>query len=124
MFYLEHLVFGHFAWVYYLLPRLWKTPLYSESPARWHFWLSLLGIVIMDIDLLAAGLVQGFMWKSTAPFIDTVIASKPFWWVRTLSGVAVFVGQVVFVINMIMTWKESRMNTNSKAEVVSGESLA
>jgi cytochrome c oxidase cbb3-type subunit 1 len=115
--------FWAFAWVYYLLPRLWKTPLYSEGLARWHFWLSLLGIVIMDIDLLSAGLVQGYMWKTMAPFIDTVIASKPFWWVRTLAGVAIFAGQVVFVINMIMTWKESRMNSG-KVEVNGGESLA
>ncbi len=64
----------------------------------------------MDIDLLAAGVVQGFMWKSMTPFIDTVVASKGFWWVRTLSGVAILAGTVCFVINMLMTWRESRMS--------------
>jgi cytochrome c oxidase cbb3-type subunit 1 len=108
--------FWAFAWVYYLLPRLWKTPIYSESLAHWHFWTSLLGIVIMDIDLLSAGLVQGMMWKSLLPFIDSVIASKPFWWVRTLAGVSIFVGQVLFVINIMMTWKESHMKKSSQRQ--------
>lgn len=104
--------FWAFAWIYYLFPRLLNTPIYSKGLTSWHFWLSFVGIVVMDIDLLAAGVVQGFMWKSMAPFIDTVIASKGFWWVRSLSGVAILAGTVCFVINMLMTWKESRMNKN------------
>lgn len=116
--------FWAFAWIYYLFPRLLNTPIYSDSLTKWHFWLSFLGIVIMDIDLLAAGVVQGFMWISQAPFIDSVIASKGFWWVRTLAGVAIFVGTVCFVINMIMTWKESRNKAGSKDEVVSDEVVA
>jgi cytochrome c oxidase cbb3-type subunit 1 len=100
--------FWTFSWIYYLVPRMLRTPMYSESLSQWHFWLSFVGIVVMDIDLLAAGVVQGFMWKSMVPFIETVIASKGFWWVRTLSGTAIFAGQVCFLINLIMTWKESR----------------
>lgn len=102
--------FWAFAWIYYLFPRLLNTPVYSQALTKWHFWLSLIGIVVMDIDLLAAGVVQGFMWISMTPFIDTVIASKGFWWVRTLSGVAIFAGTTCFVINMFMTWKVSRMS--------------
>lgn len=101
--------FWSFAWIYYLYPRLLDTPIYSQSLATWHFWLSLLGIVIMDIDLMAAGVVQGYLWMNMAPFIDTVIASKGFWWVRTLAGVSIFAGTVCFFINMFMTWKESRL---------------
>ena len=100
--------FWAFAWIYYLLPRFLKTPIYSESLTRWHFWLSTIGIIVMDIDLMSAGLVQGFMWKSMAPFIDSVTASIPFWWVRTLSGAAIFVGQVCFAINVYMSFRESK----------------
>jgi len=105
--------FWAFAWIYYLFPRLLNTPIYSQALTRWHFWLSLIGIVVMDIDLLAAGLVQGFMWKSLVPFIDSVVASKPFWWVRTLSGVTIFAGTVCFFINMLMTWRQSRVPAGS-----------
>lgn len=100
--------FWTFAWIYYLLPRVLKTELYSQSLASWHFWLSAGGIVLMQFDLLSAGLVQGYMWKNMAPFIDSVVASMPFWWVRAFSGVMIFVGQVVFMLNIYMTWKQSR----------------
>lgn len=100
--------FFSFAWIYYLIPRILKSALYSESLKSWHFWLSFLGIVIMQFDLLSAGLVQGYMWKSLAPFIDSVTASMPFWWVRTLSGIMILVGTVMFIINIYMTWKMSR----------------
>ena len=99
--------FFSFAWIYYLIPRLLNTPIYSVALQKWHYWLSTLGIFIMQIDLLSAGLVQGYMWKSMAPFIDSVTASIPFWWVRTFSGVMILVGTIMFIYNIFMTWKLS-----------------
>lgn len=100
--------FWAFAFIYFILPKLTGVKIFSESLKEWHFWLSTLGIVIMDIDLMCAGLVQGHMWKSLVPFIDTVMASKPYWWVRTLSGVTILVGEVCFFINVIMTYLSGR----------------
>lgn len=96
------------AWLYYLLPRIWGTPIYSETLARWHFWLVTMGISIMQVDLLAAGLVQGLMWKAMAPFIDSVAASMPFWWVRTFTGIMILAGEGCFLVNLYLTWQESR----------------
>ncbi len=103
--------FGYwiFAWTYYLLPRILKTPLYSESLASWHFWLSTIGISVMALDLAVAGILQGEMWKNMVPFIDSVSASMPYWWVRFLSGICIFVGVICFFINIYMTWKESKV---------------
>jgi cytochrome c oxidase cbb3-type subunit 1 len=102
------------AWIYWLLPRIWGVSLFSITLARWHFWLAVLGVVIMQIDLLAAGLVQGMMWKSLAPFIESVRASVPFWWTRTFSGIMILCGEVCFLTNMYMTWSESRTQKLSK----------
>jgi cbb3-type cytochrome oxidase subunit 1 len=110
--------FWCFAWIYYLLPRILQTPIYSESMKTWHFWLSFLGIVIMQFDLLSAGLVQGWMWKSMAPFIDSVAASVPFWWVRAFSGMVIFVGETLFVINVFMTFIQSRQKSSVKSAFV------
>jgi cytochrome c oxidase cbb3-type subunit 1 len=96
------------AWAYWLLPRIWGTPVYSISLARWHFWLATLGIAFMQIDLLAAGVTQGYLWKSVAPFMDSVRASIPFWWVRTFSGIMILGGEACFLLNMYSTWTESR----------------
>jgi cytochrome c oxidase cbb3-type subunit I len=96
------------AWIYYLLPRIWGVPIYSLSLARWHFWLSALGISIMQIDLLSAGVVQGMMWRALSPFIDSVAASVPFWWVRTFSGIMILVGETCFLVNLFATWQDGR----------------
>ncbi|MCP5463543.1 MAG: cbb3-type cytochrome c oxidase subunit I [Deltaproteobacteria bacterium] len=109
--------FWAFAWIYYLIPRLLNTAIYSESLKSWHFWLSTLGIFIMQFDLLSAGLVQGYMWKNLAPFIDTVAASMPFWWVRAFSGMLIFVAQVLLMINIYMTWKQSRDSAPANANL-------
>ncbi len=96
------------AWIYYLLPRIWGVPWFSDALARWHFWLLAIGISIMQIDLLAAGVVQGMMWRSLSPFIDSVVASMPFWWVRTFSGVMIMTGEFCFLVNAYLTWQESK----------------
>lgn len=106
-------LFGTFSfwvtgWLYYLLPKIWGVPLYSMSLARWHFWLSALGISLMQIDLLAAGLVQGMMWKNLSPFIDSVAASVPFWWVRTFTGIMILTGECCFLVNLYATWQDSK----------------
>lgn len=99
------------AWIYYLLPRMWGVPMYSDSLARWHFWLMALGVSIMQIDLLAAGVVQGMMWKSLSPFIDSVVASVPFWWTRTFSGILILSAEVCFLVNIYLSWQESRQKS-------------
>lgn len=105
-------LFGTFSfwvtgWMYYLLPRIWGVAWFSDSLAKWHFWLLALGISLMQVDLLAAGVVQGMMWKSLAPFIDSVAASMPFWWVRTFTGIMILVGECCFLTNFYLTWRDS-----------------
>ena len=102
--------FWAFAFIYYLLPKFTGAKIYSSSLVEWHFWLSTIGIVLMDIDLMSAGLVQGHMWKALVPFVETVSASKPYWWVRTITGVAILAGEVCFFINIIMTFLAGRAN--------------
>ncbi|MFZ9001542.1 MAG: cbb3-type cytochrome c oxidase subunit I [Bacteriovoracaceae bacterium] len=106
--------FWAFAFIYYLIPKLFGTKVFSKSMAEWHFWLSTLGIVIMDIDLMAAGLVQGHMWKGLSPFIETVMASKPYWWIRTFSGVVILTGEVIFLINLVMTYFSNKEKKSQK----------
>jgi cytochrome c oxidase cbb3-type subunit I len=109
------------AWIYWLLPRIWGVPLFSNTLARWHFWLAVIGISLMQVNLLAAGVVQGMMWKSLAPFIESVRASMPFWWTRTFSGIVILTGEICFLANMYMTWSESR---RSRGAAVSTKELA
>jgi cytochrome c oxidase cbb3-type subunit I len=101
------------AWIYWFLPRYWGVALFSNSLARWHFWLAVLGIAIMQIDLLAAGLVQGYLWASLAPFMESVRASVPFWWTRTFTGIMILTGEICFFVNLYMTWSQTRAQNKS-----------
>ena len=65
---------------------------YSARAANWGFWLLTIGLGLMVVDLTAAGLVQGQLWESDAPWMDSVRASRVFWLTRSLSGVVLLLG--------------------------------
>lgn len=53
-----------FAMLYYLVPKLWNTELYSKKLAEQHFWLGLVGIILYYVSMVVAGITQGLMWKA------------------------------------------------------------
>jgi cytochrome c oxidase cbb3-type subunit 1 len=85
--------------------RPWRTPRNLTA----HFWLTLVGLALMVVDLTAAGLVQGFSWASLAPWAESVIASMPFWWTRALSGLIIIAGQVFFFWELWATARSPRL---------------
>jgi cytochrome c oxidase cbb3-type subunit I/II len=70
---------------------------YNPRMAGWSFWLLALGLAAMFLDLTAAGLVQGQLWQGDLPWMDSVRASAPFWWVRSVSGFVLLAGFLVVV---------------------------
>ncbi len=68
-----------------------------------HFWFTFIGLVLMIIDLTAAGLVQGFSWAGLSHWGESVIASMPFWWTRTVSGIVIITGQAFFLYELWAT---------------------
>jgi cbb3-type cytochrome c oxidase subunit I len=73
---------------------------YNARAADWSFWLLTAGMLVMVLDLTGAGLVQGHLWQSEAPWLDSVRASQPYWLVRTLSGVVLLLGFAALVLAM------------------------
>lgn len=102
-----------FAMIYYLVPKLWKVPLYSKNLANTHFWLGLLGILIYYISMTAAGFTQGAMWKAMnengqlmyPDFIETVVRIVPLYMVRALGGAFFIAGFVIMLYNLRKTWQ-------------------
>jgi cytochrome c oxidase cbb3-type subunit I/II len=100
-----------FGMIYFLAPRLWKTPLYSKKLAEVHFWLGLFGILIYYISMWAAGLTQGMMWRALGPdgnlvypdFVETVTRIVPLYWVRALGGALFISGVVIMIYNLVKT---------------------
>jgi cytochrome c oxidase cbb3-type subunit 1 len=106
------------AGVYYVVPRIFKTALHSEAAANWSFWLFLIGGLGMFTSLWLGGFWQGWQWNNPSiPFIDTVIALKPVWMVRFLSGIIIFSGIVLFLYNILSTALGSKQSAISAEPV-------
>ena len=79
-----------FGMIYYLIPIMWRTKLWSVKLANWHFWLGTLGIIFYAVPLYIAGFTQGLMWKQFNPdgtllyknWLDTVTAIIPYYEMR------------------------------------------
>ncbi|MBI2747677.1 MAG: cbb3-type cytochrome c oxidase subunit I, partial [Burkholderiales bacterium] len=87
----------------YVWPRLFGRDLWSARLGQWSFWLITLGISTMGLVLTSQGLQQGFMLMARAEWVDTVVAMKPFWFVRTLSGIAMDLGVTLLIYNLMRT---------------------
>jgi cytochrome c oxidase cbb3-type subunit 1 len=116
-----HLVmFGVFGFwllggIIYLWPKLTGREWWSDSLNAWNFWLSTLGLIIMFVDLMAAGLVQGFLWANLSHWDKSIIASMPFWHVRTFAGIMIVAGQLLQAINMLMTARDGKPLEDNRA---------
>ena len=59
---------------------------------NWGFWLVTAGISAMGLVLTAQGLQQGFMLMARVEWMDSVNAIRPYWWVRTFTGISMDIG--------------------------------
>ena len=102
--------FMNFALIYFLVPRLWKTELYSVRLATIHFWIGTIGIIFYIISMWVAGITQGLMWRAFdsegylayGNFVETVLRVVPMYWVRLIGGLLYLDGIILLVYNI---WK-------------------
>ena len=94
--------FWHFGMITWLWPRITGNEWYNRRLNGWHYWLTMIGLLIMFLDLLSAGLVHGFMAKSLSPWMTIIDTLRPFWWIRTFAGGMILSGLCCFLWNL---WK-------------------
>jgi cytochrome c oxidase cbb3-type subunit I/II len=116
---IAHVHVGALAWngfmafgiIYWLIPRMSKTPLFSTKLANFHFWIGTLGIILYTIPMYVAGFLQASMWKQFNPdgtltygnFLETVTQIMPMYWMRAIGGTLYLTGMLVLVYNIIQT---------------------
>ncbi len=93
-------ILGMITWIW---PRITGCDWYSRRLNQWHYWLTVIGLVVMFSVLTAGGLVHGFMFKELAPWMAIVDSLKPFWILRTVAGLGIVIGQLLFAYNVFMT---------------------
>ncbi|MCW8829923.1 MAG: cbb3-type cytochrome c oxidase subunit I, partial [Gammaproteobacteria bacterium] len=113
-----HVHSGALGWVafisigalYFLLPRLFGTEMYSKKLIEMHFWIATIGIVLYITSMWISGVMQGLMWRAvnadgtlTYSFVESVQSMHPFYVVRFLGGVMFLTGMVIMAYNMFKT---------------------
>ena len=110
-----HLVmFGVFSfWIFGMIEHLWPKltgrEWWSEGLRRSHFWLTSMGLLAMFLVLTAGGVAEGFMSLHLAPRETILDVLRPFWIVRTLSGLMIIGGFTCLVVNAVMTATRSKI---------------
>jgi cytochrome c oxidase cbb3-type subunit I/II len=129
---IAHVHVGALAWngfltfgmIYWLVPRLFKTKLFSTSLANLHFWVGTLGIIMYTLPMYVAGFTQASMWKQFNPdgtlvygnFLETVTEIMPMYWMRAIGGTLYISGMLILVYNIIATIKSGSAVTDELAE--------
>lgn len=112
-----------FAMIYYLVPKLWKTELYSKKLATTHFWIGLLGTLLYYISMVVAGITQGGMWRAVneqgqlvyPDFVETVTQIIPLYYVRGIGGALYLIGFLLLLYNV---YKSISMATEKPTDEV------
>jgi len=112
-----------FGVLYWIIPRIYKTDLYSKKLANVHFWLATLGILFYAIPMYWAGFQESSMWKQFTEagqlkytFLETVTYMKPFYAMRSFGGTLYLAGMVILVYNLYKTVKAGKLVANEAAE--------
>jgi cytochrome c oxidase cbb3-type subunit 1 len=99
-----------FGAVYMLVPRVFGRPsMYNTKLIDVHFWIATIGIVLYIASMWIAGVMQGLMWRAvnedgtlTYTFVESLLATYPYYGVRFLGGLMFLIGAVLMAWN---TWK-------------------
>jgi cytochrome c oxidase cbb3-type subunit I/II len=113
-----------FGMLYWLWPRLYRTPLFSKKLANTHFWLGTLGILFYALPLYWAGFTQGLMWKQFNAegmlqypnFLETVLQIVPMYYLRGMGGVLYLSGVFLMMYNLYQTAKAGTLLANEPAQ--------
>lgn len=129
---IAHVHVGALAWngfltfgmIYWMVPRLFKTTLFSTKLANVHFWVGTLGIIMYALPMYVAGFVQASMWKQFNPdgtlvygnFLETVSEIIPMYWMRAIGGSLYILGAFVMLYNIVKTVKSGQKVTDELVE--------
>lgn len=117
--------FLSFGILYWIVPRLWKTELFSKRLATAHFWIGTIGLILYQVSMWVAGITQWAMWRAFEPdgrlvypdFIETVLRIVPMYWVRLVGALLFFAGLLVMLYNLVRTMRSAPAGFDEEPEV-------
>lgn len=115
-----------FAILYWLIPRIYQTNLFSKKLASFHFWIGTLGILFYAIPMYWAGFTQGLMLREFTPesmlkypnFLETTMRILPMHVMRSIGGSMYLLGVIVMGYNLARTMLQGKLLVNEAAEAM------
>jgi cytochrome c oxidase cbb3-type subunit I/II len=100
--------------LYYMVPKLWNTEIFSKKIANTQFWLATIGLALYYVSMVSAGITQSLMWRAIdvngklvyPNFIETVVKIVPMYWVRAFGGTFVFISFLLMTYNLFKTMNQ------------------
>jgi len=115
-----------FAMLYFIIPRIYDTKLFSKKLANYHFWFATMGALFYVIPMYFSGITQSLMWKEFTPqgflrypnFLETVKQIIPMYMIRAFGGVLFITGAILMIINLYKTVKQGSLIAEEEASAV------
>lgn len=115
-----------FAILYWLIPRIYKTEIFSKKLVAFHFWIGTLGILFYAVPMYLSGFTQGLMWKEFTPdgmlrypnFLETTLQLLPMHMFRAIGGTLYLTGVIVMAYNLIKTAAKGSLVEDEPAEAM------
>jgi cytochrome c oxidase cbb3-type subunit I/II len=118
-----------FAILYWLIPRIYRTEIFSKKLVAFHFWIGTLGILFYAIPMYLSGFLQGLMWKEFTPegllkypnFLETTLQLLPMHIFRSIGGTLYLIGVIAMTYNLFKTAKSGILLADEPAEAMALE---
>ncbi len=97
--------------LYWMVPRLWNTKLYSVKLADTHFWIATVGILMYVVSMWVSGVSQGLFWRALdadgflmyPDFVEgTGGDRRPMYHMRLIGGTLYFVGYLLWRLDNLV----------------------
>jgi cytochrome c oxidase cbb3-type subunit I/II len=115
--------FMTFAMLYYIIPKIFNTRLYSKKAANTHFWIGTLGIIFYAVPMYFSGWTQGSMWTEFNPdgslkyeFVETTSRILYLHVIRGFGGLMYLTGAIIMAWNLIMTVRNGSFVADEQTE--------
>jgi cytochrome c oxidase cbb3-type subunit I/II len=113
-----------FAILYWLIPRIYQTEIFSKKMINTHFWLGTLGIIFYAVPMYWSGFTQGLMLKEFTPegmlkhpgFLETTLQIIPMHVFRAIGGVFYLAGVILMAYNLTKTMVVGKLLADEPAE--------
>jgi len=109
-----------FGSLYHMIPKLWKTEMFSIRLINAHFWLATIGTLLYITAMWISGISQGLMWRAfddygnlQDSFVESVAAMHPFYAMRAIGGMFFLTGMLLMAYNIFATIRQGVRNADA-----------